>query len=104
MPQYCIRELIIDDSLLNEKERQYIFNNASLDFLIVYKITKRPILAIEVDGWKYHKRGTVQNEKDAIKDEILNKYGIAWLRWTTNGSQEKRELKNKLKILLNTDK
>lgn len=104
LPQYCIRELIIDDSLLNEKERQYIFNNASLDFLIVYKITKRPILAIEVDGWKYHKRGTVQNEKDAMKDEILNKYGIAWLRWTTNGSQEKRELKNKLKILLNTDK
>lgn len=51
----------------------------SLRFLIYNKLDKRAILVIEVDGYKYHKAGTRQSERDKMKDEILCKYGIPLL-------------------------
>lgn len=57
---------------------------------------KNVITAVEVDGYKYHKEGTKQHNRDILKGRILRKYGIPLLRLKTNQSKEKERIKNKL--------
>jgi len=81
--------LIRDFKLLNDVEYKYVMNPAThLDFLIYNKISKMPVLAIEVDGFSYHKPETKQHKRDEIKNRILELYGIPLLRFPTNGSEE----------------
>lgn len=92
---------IRDTKLLNEKEYLYAMNPAThLDFLIYNRISKKPILAIEVDGYHFHKDGTQQAERDKMKNHILSLYEIPYIRFATNGSGEKEELIEKLNNLL----
>jgi len=51
-----------------------------VDFVIFDTIDKSPRLVIEVDGAKYHAEGTRQSERDAMKNEILNKYNLPTYR------------------------
>lgn len=89
--------LIRDTQMLDEEERKYAMNSAThLDFLIYNKISKKPVLAVEVDGYYYHKSGTKQAERDIMKDHILDLYHIPCVRFTTNGSREKEILVEKL--------
>ena len=89
--------LIRDPKHLNDAECRYAMNTAThLDFLIYNKISKKPVLAIEVDGFHYHKQGTLQYERDRMKDHILNLYGIPLLRFATNGSDEIAQVENAL--------
>lgn len=93
--------LLKNKDLLTNEELKYATNNLThLDFLIYNNITKIPILAIEVDGYHYHKKGSKQKERDKIKDSILNKYNIPLLRFNTTGSNEKEILKNKLEEIM----
>ena len=62
----------------------------------INKVSKEPMLAIEVDGFHYHKDGTKQAERDKLKNHILEVYGLPLLRFSTNGSGEKDELRKKL--------
>ncbi len=79
--------LIKDHSLLNERENEYAANPAThIDFLIYSRLSKKPVLAIEVDGYDYHTEGTEQSERDILKDHIMELYGIELLRVKTNGS------------------
>jgi hypothetical protein len=41
------------------------------DFLIYRKVDKSPVLVIEVDGYAFHREGTRQAERDALKDSVL---------------------------------
>ena len=78
---------------LSEDERNYALNRwTHVDFLIYSKVTKDPVLAIEVDGYKYHKAGTRQAERDKVKDAILGKCGIRLLRFSTTGSKERERI------------
>lgn len=49
-------------------------------------------MGIEVDGFEFHKVGSVQNKLDKMKDEILCKYHFPILRFKTNESNEKVRL------------
>jgi len=81
--------LVKASHLLNDEERKYAMHPAShLDFLIYNTINKKPVLAIEVDGFHYHKQGTRQHERDKMKNRILEIYNIPLLRFPTNGSEE----------------
>ena len=71
-----------------------------LDFLIYSRISKRAVLAVEVDGYHYHKEGTIQARRDKMKNHILDLYNIPYLRFATNGSNEKEKLMHKLNELL----
>ncbi len=94
---YPLRNLILTNDIFDSKEISYIKNkNTHLDFLIFNKYDKKPILAIEVDGYDYHKLGTKQSERDELKNGILNKMGLDYLRFKTNGSCEKEKIINKL--------
>lgn len=96
-----LKDLLADQSLLDEREKKYVNNSKThLDFYIFKTIGEKPVLAIEVDGYNYHKRGTKQYERDLLKDKILKKYGIPVIRLKTNGSQEKKIIKDKLNEIL----
>ena len=97
---FPLNMLIKNPVLLNEQECQYAMNPAThLDFLIYNRIGKTPTLAIEVDGYEYHKQDTAQAPRDLLKNRIMELYEIPLLRFKTNGSGEKEkiiEMLNKL--------
>ena len=97
--------LIRNPHRLNEEECRYAMNTAThLDFLIYNTIGKKPILAIEVDGFHFHKPGTVQYDRDQMKDHILKLYHIPMLRFATNGSVEIEKIAQALDAYSQIDK
>ena len=54
-----------------------------------------------MDGFHFHKTGTLQAKRDKIKDHILELYRIPLLRFATNGSGEKARIAAKLEEILN---
>ena len=90
---FPLNMLIKNPELLNEQECQYAMNPAThLDFLIYNRIGKKPVLAIEVDGYEYHKEDTVQASRDLLKNHIMELYEIPLLRFMTNGSGEREKI------------
>lgn len=99
---YPLRSVIKDYSKLTDEEQRYARHfSTHVDFLIYNKLGKNPILAIEVDGFEYHKAGTEQSERDKKKDAILAKYELPLLRFSTTGSGEKQKLIDKLTEIAN---
>ena len=99
--RYPLNILIKDKTLLNDKESKYAsHHNTHIDFLIYNKISKIPLLVIEVDGYKYHKEDNKQKERDILKNNILSKYNIPLIRLTTNGSREESIIRSKLDELV----
>lgn len=84
-----LQNLLKDTGLLTEQEKTFVRNRASLDFVLFYKQDKSCVLVIEVDGFAFHENQPEQLLRDAMKDEILRKYCIPFLRLATNGSQER---------------
>lgn len=92
-----LKILLRDKSLLTDKEMQFANHpNTHLDFCIFNEVTKQPILAIEVDGYRNHKIGTKQYDRDLLKNDILKKYSIPIIRLKTNGSQEGKIIRDAL--------
>lgn len=90
---FSLNMLIKSSELLNEQECKYAMNPAThLDFLIYNRIGKKPVLAIEVDGYEYHKEDTVQASRDLLKNHIMELYEIPLLRFKTNGSGEREKI------------
>ena len=90
---FPLNMLIKNPELLNEQECQYAMNPAThLDFLIYNRIGKKPVLAIEVDGYEYHKEDTVQASRDLLKNHVMELYEIPLLRFMTNGSGEREKI------------
>lgn len=97
LSHFPIRNLIRDFSLLDTDERKYASNPLThLDFLIYNKLGKIPILGIEVDGFEYHQQGSIQADRDQMKDAILKKYNFPILRFSTTGNSERKRLVDKL--------
>lgn len=96
--------VIKKSDLLNEQEDQYVRNPAThLDFLIYNRIGRKPVLGIEVDGYQYHQKNSVQESRDLRKNHIMEVYGIPLLRFQTNGSGEKEKLVKELERLMESD-
>lgn len=89
--------LIKNPELLNNRECEYAMHPAThIDLLLYNRISKKPVLAIEVDGYKNHQPGSEQAARDLLKDHILDLYRIPLLRFKTNGSREKEQIIEKL--------
>ena len=90
---YPVRYLINDTQGLSERERQYALHPSThIDFLIINRVTKEPLLAIETDGYSFHNEKTVQFQRDRIKDKILALYGLSLLRLSTVGHGEEQKI------------
>lgn len=97
-----LRNVIHDWSLLNEQEQKYISHYSThLDFLIINHVTKKPVLAIETDGYTYHNDETEQHQRDLLKNHILEVYGLPLIRLKTNESGEKEKILSSLKAIIN---
>lgn len=98
---FPLNMLIKNAELLNEQECRYAMNPAThLDFLIYNRIGKKPVLAIEVDGYEYHKEDTAQASRDLLKNHIMELYEIPLLRFKINGSGEREKIIDMLEKLV----
>lgn len=89
--------ILENKNLLNKDELKYALNEwTHIDFIIYNKMDKKPVLAVEVDGYTFHKKSTAQGKRDELKNEILKKYNIPLIRLSTIGSDEKNIIKSKL--------
>lgn len=96
-----LMNILKDTKLLNQEEIKYATNIwTHIDFVIYNKMDKKLVIAIEVDGYYFHKEGTKQQERDDMKNKILEKYDIPLIRLSTIGSGEKEILENKIKEIL----
>ena len=85
---------------LSEEQYDFVFSDSSLDFLIRLKGSRRVFLAIEVDGWEFHGMSEEQQRRDALKDSIMDLYGIHVLRLPTIGSGEGEQIREALDRML----
>lgn len=92
---YPLRKLVKNSDMLNPEEMNFINRNSHVDFLIFNKFDKNPILAIEVDGYRYHSTKR-QNDRDNMKNQILKKCQIPLIRFKTNECNEYKKLQLKL--------
>jgi hypothetical protein len=89
------------NELGKDEERKYISHYAThLDFLIVNHVSKKPLLAIETDGYNFHNDETDQHRRDEMKNHILEVYGLPLLRLSTTGSGEKGRIVRALENIL----
>ena len=89
--------ILENKNLSNKDELKYASHEwTHIDFVIYNKMDKKPSLAIEVDGYTFHKKSTAQSQRDELKNEILKKYNIPLIRLSTIGSDEKNIIKSKL--------
>lgn len=91
-------DVIETEQFLNEEEKKFVNNKwTHIDFAIFNKMDKKLVIAVEVDGYYFHREGTKQQERDNIKGKILDKYEIPLVRLNTTGSAEKEILEKKIK-------
>lgn len=81
-----LRNLLNSLENLSDEEITYINNRASLDFVVFYKQDKTCKLVV------VHENRPEQLRRDALKDAILTKYNIPFLRLATNGSGEQERI------------
>ncbi len=99
---YPLSRLIANWSLLNDKERVFAESPFShVDFLLYNSLTKKPLMAIEVDGWKYHKENETQQSRDKLKDEILSRFELKPCRISTIETINVETIKEMLSKTLN---
>jgi len=90
---YPLKLLLKDVTLLSKAEVIYATNPLThVDFIIFNRMDKQPVLVVETDGYAYHKKGTKQQQRDRMKDEVLSKMGIPALRLNTVESNEEKRL------------
>lgn len=88
-----LRQVVSDTSIMTEEELKYAANYSThLDFLIINRVSKLPVLAIETDGYSYHNDMAAQHQRDVMKDHILSCYGLPLLRLSTKGSNERERI------------
>ncbi|BET95298.1 AAA domain-containing protein [Xenorhabdus taiwanensis] len=98
---YPLSLLISDFGVLTEIEKRFGQHpNSHIDFLIFNKLDKLPVLAIEVDGYRFHTLDSKQRQRDQKKDNILLKLGIPLLRLSTKRSGEKEEIQKALQNVI----
>jgi len=86
-----------DTNGLSEREAKYATHPSThIDFLIINRVSKEPLLAIETDGYSYHNEATEQYHRDQMKDHILKLFGLPLLRLSTIGHSEEQQIVDKL--------
>lgn len=86
--QILLRNLLPDLSKLTPEETAFVRNRASLDFVVYNRVSNRPVLAVEVDGFAFHEADEEQQRRDRLKDAVCRSQGLRLLRLPTTGSGE----------------
>ena len=94
--QVLVRNLLADLERLTPRQASYVAHRASVDFVIYNRVSNRPLLAVEVDGFAFHENNPAQLERDSLKNEVLHTYGMPLLRLPTTGSGEEQRIRTAL--------
>ncbi|WP_297845788.1 AAA domain-containing protein [Pseudomonas sp.] len=85
-----IQLVSVANEVLTARELEFMKNNASCDFVLYFKVGKKPLGVIEVDGGSHDE--PEQAERDALKNSILQKSDIPLLRLRTVESHVEEKL------------
>ncbi|WP_223198865.1 AAA domain-containing protein [Solihabitans fulvus] len=96
VPQVLLKNLLPNFDRLTPDQAAYVRRRASIDFVVYNRVTNRPLLAIEVDGFAFHENNPIQLRRDAIKNEILAVHDMPLLRLPTTGSGEQQRIRDAL--------
>jgi hypothetical protein len=94
--QVLLRNLLPNLTKLTPPQLTFVRHRASVDFVVYNRVTNHPLLAIEVDGFKYHENNPAQLKRDEIKNEILRAHQLRLLRLPTTGSGEEQRIRDAL--------
>lgn len=101
---YPLHYLIRDIQGLTEREIKYALHPSThIDFLVINRVTKLPLLAIETDGYSFHNDTTEQYQRDRMKDRILDLIGLPLLRLSTIGHGEEQKIVEMLNKIINNN-
>lgn len=80
--QILLKQLIVMPSnIFTSREKQFMDQGASCDFVLYYCVGKQALAVIEIDGGQHLE--AAQAERDQLKQSVLTKCGIALLRLRT---------------------
>jgi len=80
--QIALNQLVsLGNEALTARERGFMKGRSSCDFVLYFKVGKKPLAVIEVDGGGHDK--PQQKQWDALKNSILPKGGLPLLRLKT---------------------
>ncbi|TCK26393.1 AAA domain-containing protein [Pseudonocardia endophytica] len=94
--QVLLRNLLPDLERLTDRQVAFVRRRASVDFVVYNRVTNRPQVAVEVDGFAFHENNPAQLARDDLKDEIADVYGLRLLRLKTTGSLEEQRIRQAL--------
>ena len=89
-----MRSLVPQGTRLTDAQAAFARRTSSVDFVIFNSVTKKPVLAIEVDGFAWHENNPAQTDRDALKDSILERVGLRLLRLRTTESREEGRIRD----------
>ena len=95
---YPLRELVRhpDRNRLGDEKYAYVTNHLThLDFLLYHRLSKKPLLAVEVEGYDFHDLSSKKG-LDRLKDEILAEYSLPLIRIRLHDKDVKDKLRKAL--------
>ena len=95
-----LRDLMPDTDRLNERQKKFVRSTSAVDFAIYHKVSKRMLLAIEVNGTEYHEDNPEQQARDELKAQIISVYGADMLSLRTNDSNIESMIRDRLDRIL----
>lgn len=91
--QIALNQLVsLGNEMLTANERGFMKGRSRCDFVLYFKVGKKPLAVIEVDGGEHDK--PQQKKWDALKDSILHKGGLPLLRLKTVESHIEEKVEN----------
>lgn len=98
IPHVPLQEIFSRNQIcrLTSTEKGYISRGAHVDFLFYNTFHKMPLFAVEVDGFRFHQKGSRQHERDLMKDHIFATLQMPLLRFSTIGSNEEARLRTQI--------
>ncbi|WP_455188514.1 AAA domain-containing protein [Actinomyces naeslundii] len=101
--QVRLRDLLPNFDRLNERQRQFARSVSAIDFAVYHKVSRRMLLAVEVNGTRFHEDSPEQQVRDELKAQIIGIYGADVLVLRTNDSNIESKVRDRLDRVLMLD-
>ena len=101
--QVRLRDLLPNFDRLNEQQREFARSVSAIDFAVYHKVSRRMLLAVEVNGTRFHEDSPEQQVRDELKAQIIGIYGADMLVLRTNDSNIESTVRDRLDRVLMLD-
>ena len=98
--QVRLRDLLPNLDRLNERQKKFACSVSAIDFAVYHKVSRRMLLAVEVNGTRFHEDSPEQQVRDELKAQIVGIYGADMLVLRTNDSNIELKVRDRLNRVL----